>query len=250
MSTQKVAFITGGNRGIGFETARKLGKLGIFPVIGARDEAAGREAVEKLKTEGINAESIRFEVLNEADYTAAYTYFENKFGKLDILINNAGISREGEPFAAIGRERATSGLSREALRDTMEANFFAVVFITQALLPLIQKSDAGRIVNLSSTLGSLGLHSDPDSQIYAVKMFAYGASKTALNAFTVHLAHELKDTTVKVNSVHPGWVQTPLGGSVAPMTPEDGAETSVRLATIGADGPNGGFFFLDDTLPW
>ncbi|MCF0074745.1 SDR family oxidoreductase [Dyadobacter sp. CY261] len=250
MSTQKVAFITGGNRGIGFETARKLGKLGILPVIGARNGAAGQEAVEKLNAEGIIAESIQFDVLNDADYAAAYEYFESKFGKLDILVNNAGISHEGEPFAAIGRPHATSGLSREALRDTFEANFFAVVFSTQALLPLIKKSEAGRIVNLSSNLGSLTLHSDPSSQIYAVKMFAYDASKTALNAFTVHLAHELKDTSIKVNSVNPGWVHTPLGGSVAPMSPEEGAESSVRMATLDADGPTGGYFFLDQNIPW
>ena len=250
MSEQKVAFITGANRGVGFETAKKLGKLGIFPVIGSRNEAQGKAAVAKLKEAGIEADSIKFDVSNKEDYKSVYDYFESKFGKLDILVNNAGMSLEGDPAKAIGKENATSGLSEEVLRGTLEANFFGVVFSTQALLPLIKKSDAGRIVNVSSNLGSLTLHSDPSVSISAVKMFAYDTSKTALNSFTIHLAHELKNTAIKVNSVHPGWIHTELGGSAAPMTPEDGASTSVRLATLSADGPTGGFFHLEEILPW
>ena len=250
MSEQKVAFITGANRGIGFETAKKLGKLGIFPVIGSRNEASGKEAVAKLKAEGIEAGSIKFDVTKKADYASAYSYFESKFGKLDILVNNAGIGLEGEPAHAIGKANATSGVSEEVLRGTFDANFFGVVLSTQALLPLIKKSDAGRIVNVSSNLGSLSLHSDPNAPLYAIKMFAYDTSKTALNSFTVHLAHELKDTTIKVNSLHPGWVHTELGGSIAPMTPEDGALTSLRLATLPEDGPTGGYFYLEETIAW
>lgn len=250
MSTQKVAFITGANRGIGFETAKKLGKLGIFPVIGARDEEKGKAAVEKLKAEGIKADSIKFDIENKADYSVAYDYFESKFGKLDILINNAGVSLEGDPVSSMATVNPTSGISEEALRGTMEANFFGQVFITQVLLPLLKKSEAGRIVNVSSTLGSLNYHADPASSVYAVQMFAYSTSKTALNSFTIHLAHELKDTAIKVNSVHPGWVHTELGGSAAPVTPEQGAESSVRLATISADGPTGGYYYLDDIIPW
>ncbi|MCF2443773.1 SDR family oxidoreductase [Dyadobacter sp. CY345] len=250
MSTQKVAFITGANRGIGFETAKKLGKLGIFPVIGSRNEVSGKEAVDKLKADGIEADSIVFDVTNKADHAKAYDYFEDKFGKLDILVNNAGVSLEGDPVSSFSTGNPTTGVSEETLRGTLEANFFAQVFSTQVLLPLIRKSEAGRIVNVSSTLGSLNLHSDPTSQIYAIQMFAYNTSKTALNAFTVHLAYELRDTAIKVNSVHPGWVQTELGGSSAPLSPEDGAESSVRLATIPSDGPTGGFFYLDDIIPW
>ncbi|GLU53800.1 SDR family oxidoreductase [Dyadobacter frigoris] len=250
MSEQKIAFITGANRGIGFETAKKLGKLGIFPVIGSRNEESGKAAVEKLKAEGIESDFIKFDVADKKDYANAYEYFDKKFGRLDILVNNAGLSFEGDPMASIGREFATSGVSEEALRGTLEANFFGVVFSTQALLPLIKKSEAGRIVNVSSNLGSLTLHSDPSSQIYAVKMFAYDTSKTALNSFTVHLAHELKDTNIKVNSLHPGWIHTELGGSAAPMTPQDGADTSVRLATLPADGPTGGYFHLEETIAW
>jgi len=250
MSEQKIAFITGANRGIGFETAKKLGKLGIFPVIGSRNEEAGKAAVEKLKAEGIESDFIKFDVSSKEDYASAYKYFESKFGKLDILVNNAGIGLEGEPANAIGKENATSGVSEEILRKTFDANFFGVVLSTQVLLPLIKKSDAGRIVNVSSNLGSLTMHSDPSAPLYAIKMFAYDSSKTALNAFTVHLAHELKDTVIKVNSLHPGWIHTELGGSAAPMTPEDGALTSVRLATLLPDGPTGGYFHLEETIAW
>jgi NAD(P)-dependent dehydrogenase (short-subunit alcohol dehydrogenase family) len=124
------------------------------------------------------------------------------------------------------------------------------VALTQTLLPLIRKSPAGRIVNLSSILGSLTLHADPKSPIYSMKGFAYDASKTALNAFSVHLAHELEDTAIKVNSAHPGWVKTDMGGSAAPMELAEGGKTSVQLATLPADGPTGGFFHLGDPLPW
>lgn len=248
MST--VAFITGGNRGIGLETARQLGKEGIIPVIGSRDAEAGRQAVAELQAEGIPADFIVFEASSTTDRDAAYAYFSDKYGRLDILVNNAGLGLEGQPAESIGRADATSGVSEETLRQTFEANFFGVVLLTQKLLPLLKKSQAGRIVNVSSVLGSLTLHSDPEASIYPIKMFAYDTSKTALNAFTVHLAHELKDTTIKVNSAHPGWVQTRLGGSVAPLTEADGAKTSVQLATVGADGPTGQLHHLGQVLPW
>jgi NAD(P)-dependent dehydrogenase (short-subunit alcohol dehydrogenase family) len=136
------------------------------------------------------------------------------------------------------------------LHRIFETNFFAQVALTQKLLPLIKKSAAGRIVNLSSILGSLTLHADPKSPIYHAKTFAYDASKTALNAYTVHLAYELRDTKIKVNSAHPGWVKTDMGGPEAPMDLTDGAKTSVALATLGADGPNGGYFHFREALPW
>lgn len=247
---KKVAFITGANRGIGFETARQLGQQGIYPIIGSRNAEQGKAAVEKLAAEGIESEYLKFDVLDKKDHAAAYDYIDGKFGKLDILVNNAGISLEGDLVDSIGRTDNTSGISEDTLRGTFDANFFNVVFSTQTLLPLLKKAEAGRIVNVSSTLGSLTYHADPASPIYAVKTFAYNASKTALNAFTVHLAHDLRDTTVKVNSIHPGWVQTELGGKSAPMPLVDGAKTSVRLATIPADGPNGGYFHMEDALPW
>jgi len=141
-------------------------------------------------------------------------------------------------------------VAQEALRETFDTNFFAVVELTQALLPLIRKSPAGRIVNLSSILASLTLHSDPKSPIAGSKPLGYNASKTALNAFTVHVADALKDTKIKVNSAHPGWVKTEMGGAGAQMEITDGAKTSVELALLGDDGPTGAYIHMGKPLPW
>ena len=247
---EKVAFITGANKGIGLETARGLGQLGIAVVIGSRDEANGRAAVEKLRSEGIEkVESVRFDVTKPEDHQAIARHLEGRYGKLDILVNNAGVLLD-EVEIEKGGSNTTSTVTSEVLRKTFETNFFAVVALTQTLLPLIRKSPAGRIVNLSSILGSLTLHSDPNSPIYSMKGFAYDASKTALNAFTVHLAHELKGTPIKVNSAHPGWVKTEMGGSAAPMEVAEGGKTSVQLATLAESGPTGGYFHLGEPLPW
>jgi len=245
MAAEKIAFITGGNKGLGFETARQLGKLGITVVIGSRDVAKGKAALEKLKAEGIDADAVRFDITKAADYKEVYGYFEKRYGRLDILINNAGVSKE--EFMAGNR---TSSTSAEVMHETFDTNFFGVVQLTQTLLPLLRKSPAGRIVNLSSILGSLALHADPNSPIYNAKAFAYDASKAALNSFTIHLAHELKDTNIKVNSAHPGWVKTDMGTDAAPMEIPEGAKTSVALATLPEDGPTGSYIHLGETLPW
>ncbi|HSJ01854.1 MAG: SDR family oxidoreductase [Verrucomicrobium sp.] len=243
-SSSKVAFVTGANRGIGFETARELGEAGVTVVIGSRDLAKGQEAAAKLQAKGIQAFAIAFDGADSATFQAAYDYFEKEHGKLDILVNNAGIMIE----TLAGENSST--VSPDILRKTFDTNFFAVVESTQILLPLVKKAPSGRIVNVSSILGSLTLHSTPGSPIEFAKAFAYNASKTVLNAFTVHLAHELKDTPIKVNSAHPGWVKTELGGQEAPVEVEDGGKTSARLALLPDDGPTGGYFYLEDTLPW
>ena len=141
-------------------------------------------------------------------------------------------------------------MSDKDIKDTFQTNFFSVISLTQKLLPLIKKSDAGRIVNVSTILSSLTLHSAKDSPITPAKEFAYNASKTALNAYTIHLAIELKDTNIKVNSGHPGWVKTELGGPKAPMEVEESYKTSLSLATLDDDGPTGGLFHENDTIPW
>jgi NAD(P)-dependent dehydrogenase (short-subunit alcohol dehydrogenase family) len=247
MSTQKkVAFITGANKGLGLETARQLGKQGITVLIGARDEARGQAAAATLTKEGIDAHYIHVDMEQPSTFSKVYDTIAAKYGKLDILINNAGISVEKANWGANTVTKTTPG----EIRKTFDTNFFNLIELTQILLPLIIKSDAGRIVNLSSILGSLELHASPSSPIYDSKGFAYDASKTALNQFTVHLAHALKDTHVKVNSAHPGWVKTDLGTDAAPMNVVDGAKTSVWLATLPADGPNGGYFHMQDRLPW
>lgn len=244
MSTARVALISGANKGIGFETARQLGKQGVIVFLGSRDLAKGQAAADQLKKEGIDARAVKFDVVNNSDVKAAAEKIEKEFGKLDILINNAGVM-----FEPIGGNN-TSTVSDDVIRKTFDTNFFAVISVTNALLPLLKKSDAGRIVNVSSILGSLTLHATEDSPIYEVKALAYDASKAAQNAFTIHLAHELKGTKIKVNSAHPGWVKTDMGTDAAPMDIVDGAKTEVELATLGPNGPTGGFFHMGEAISW
>jgi NAD(P)-dependent dehydrogenase (short-subunit alcohol dehydrogenase family) len=246
--SQKIAFITGGNRGLGFQTALELKDAGAKVVIGSRDQAKGEQAVAKLRAAGVDADVLRFDITKAADAKAAFDYFNSKYGRLDILVNNAAIA--GGSFPGTGPEHSASEVPMDLLRKIFETNFFAQVALTEALLPLIKKSPAGRIVNLSSIIGSLTLHADPNSSIYDAKSFAYDASKTALNAFTIHLAWELRDTKVKVNSAHPGWVKTEMGGPNAPMELSEGGKTSAALATLPDDGPTGGFFHQGQPLPW
>jgi NAD(P)-dependent dehydrogenase (short-subunit alcohol dehydrogenase family) len=246
--SQKIAFITGGNRGLGFQTALDLKADGVKVVIGSRDLAQGEKAVEKLRAAGVDADVLQFDITKPADYQAAYDYFNSKYGRLDILVNNAGIA--AGTFPGTGPEHSATEVPSDLLHKVFETNFFAQVALTSALLPLIKKSPAGRIVNLSSILGSLNLHADPKSPIYDAKSFAYDASKTALNAYTIHLAYELRDTNIKVNSAHPGWVKTDMGGEQATMELSEGGKTSAALATLPDDGPSGGYFHLGRTLPW
>ena len=241
----KVAFISGGNKGIGFETAKKLGGLGIAVVIGVRDENNGVNAVNRLSEQGINASWVKYDANKPESAENVYQFFDNNYGKLDILVNNSGILKED----LIGNNNSAS-VTRSVLRDTFETNLFGVIELTQKLLPLIKRSESGRIVNVSSILASQTLHSMADSPIAPAKGLAYNASKTALNVFTIHLANELKETKIKVNSAHPGWVKTELGGPNAPMEIADSWKTSVELATLKDNGPTGGFFHKSQVLPW
>ena len=241
---KKIALITGANKGLGFEMARQLGQAGVTVVLAARDPQKGEAAAAKLRGEGLDAQFLKLDVTRKEDHKAAAAFLEEKFGRLDILINNAGVS--AEPLGT-GKVSTTT---EDAIRRTFDTNFFAPVALTQALLPLLAKSDAGRIVNMSSILGSQTLQADPASPIYNFKSLSYDASKAALNSFTIHLAHELKDTKIKVNSAHPGWVKTDMGTDAAPMEIPEGAKTGVELALLGEDGPTGGFFHLGKPLPW
>ena len=242
-TTKKIALITGANKGLGLEMARQLGHSGVQVLMAARDARKGEEAAAKLRDEGLDVQFLKLDIENPDDRAAAAGTVEAKFGKLDILINNAGVA-EG------GFQVSVSATTESSLRRTFETNFFAPVSLTRALLPLILKSDAGRIVNMSSILGSQTLHADPKSPIYGFKALAYDASKAALNSFTIHLAYELKDTKIKVNSAHPGWVKTDMGTEAAPMEIPEGGKTGVALALLGEGGPTGGFFHLGETLPW
>lgn len=239
----KIAFITGANKGLGLETARQLGKQNITVLLGARDAAKGEHAADELKKEGIDAHAVLIDVEDAETIRSAAARIERDFGRLDILINNAGVMLRAE-------DKSASAQPLEIWRRTFETNIIGVIATTHALLPLLRKSDAGRIVNLSSILGSMTLHSTPGSPIYGNHVPAYNVSKAAVNAFTVQLAYELKDTKIKVNAAHPGWVKTDMGGEGAPMKIVDGAKTSVALATLGEDGPSGAYMHMGKTLPW
>ena len=243
MSTKKIALITGANKGIGLETARQLAKQGITVLAGARDEAKANAAADELRKEGLDVHGIVLDVNEEGSIKEAVKRIERDYGRLDILVNNAGVMLDD-------RKKKPSEQPLDVWRKTFETNLFGLVATTQALLPLLRKSAAGRIVNLSSILGSITLHSTPGSPIYDSKQPAYDVSKSAVNAWTVSLAWELKETPIKVNAAHPGWVKTEMGGEGAQMEIEDGAKTSVALATLGPDGPSGGFLHLGETLPW
>jgi NAD(P)-dependent dehydrogenase (short-subunit alcohol dehydrogenase family) len=237
MTDKTIALITGANKGLGLEIARQLGKQGLVVVLGARDEAKGAAAVAELRKQDIDAHAVKLDVTNKDDVAALPAFFKDKFGRLDVLVNNAGVS-----------ERHSDDVG--SLRRVFETNLFGAVAVTYALLPLLKASPAGRIVNHSSVLGSLtSVQTKPDMFGNFVTP-SYTASKAALNGFTVALAHRTRGTALKVNSAHPGWVRTDMGGAKAPMNVVDGATTAVRLATLGADGPTGQFFHLGDLLPW
>ena len=242
---ERVAFISGANRGIGFETTKKLAETGVKVILGSRDLNKGKDAVNKLSALGLETDLLQYDAFDQNAPQKVYDYILEKYKKLDILINNAGVLLTGNLFVT-----NSSTVSDKDLKDTFQTNFFSVVSLTQKLLPLIKKSDAGRIVNVSTILSSLTLHSAKDSPITPAKEIAYNASKSALNAFTIHLAIELKDTNIKVNSGHPGWVKTELGGPNAPVEVEDSYKTSLRLATLEDDGPSGGLFHENETIPW
>jgi NAD(P)-dependent dehydrogenase (short-subunit alcohol dehydrogenase family) len=240
---KRIALITGANKGIGLETARQLGKQDIIILVGARDLKKGEAAVSELRREGIDARALEIDVSQPASVRKSVGNVEREFGRLDILINNAGVMLDDD-------KKKVSEQTLEAWRKTFDTNLFGLIDTTQAFLPLLRKSSAGRIVNLSSILGSITYHATPGSPVYDSKMPAYNVSKSAVNAYTVQLAYELKDSKIKVNAAHPGWVKTEMGGEGATMEITDGAKTSVALATLGEDGPNGTYVHMGETLPW
>ncbi|MGE3107592.1 MAG: SDR family oxidoreductase [Phycisphaerales bacterium] len=243
MARSRIALITGANKGIGLETARQLGRLGITVLIGSRDQKRGAASVESLKNEKIDAHLVQLEVTDAGSIARAAAEIDTTFGRLDILINNAAVQLGPVDAQA-------SNTPMKTLRETFETNFFGLVAVTQAMLPLVRKSQAGRIVNLTSILGSLAEHADPNSPIFHVKYLGYDTSKAAVNMYTNHLAYELRETKIKVNAAHPGWVKTDMGGPGAQLELEDGAKTSVWLATLGEDGPSGGYYHTTVHMRW
>lgn len=241
----KVVLITGANKGIGFEVARQLGRSGCTVLLGARDASRGETAAAKLRAEGFDIRPVVADLHRARETaTALAGQIERDFGHLDVLINNAGT------FDLTGGDGAASTVSIDALKRTFDTNFFGTVEFTQPLLPLLRAAESGRILNVSSGLGSTGLNNDPSSPFYSVKPLAYNASKAALNMFTVNLAWELRDTKIKVNSICPGFTATDLNNNTGTQTLEEGAIAIVRFAQQPDESPTGGFFHKDGTYPW
>lgn len=239
MTHSRIALVTGGNKGIGLEIARQLAQAGVHTLIGARDASRAREALADLARDGLAAESIVLDLLGHTTITDAASQIEARHGRLDILVNNAGIFDFSD---------ATPGkASVAAVRQVMEVNFIGTLAVTQAMLPLLHKAPEGRIINLSSSLGSLTLNGDPASPFYANQFIGYNASKAALNMLTVQLHEALKGTGIKVNSVSPGFVKTDLTGH-GTMTPAEGARLPVKYALGGEE--SGRFVEPEGMTPW
>jgi NAD(P)-dependent dehydrogenase (short-subunit alcohol dehydrogenase family) len=237
MTTQKIAFITGANKGIGYEVARQLSGQEFTVLLGARDPERGEAAASKLRSDGGDVRFVAIDVGNEGSIAQAVQTVRQQWGQVDVLINNAGANYE---FSSGARP---SALGLDVIKATFETNFFGAFAVIQHFLPLLQQSESARIINVSSTLGSLTSLSDPANPYYGINTIAYNSSKTALNALTVSLAKDLKAEGISVNSICPGWVQTDMGTAAAPRTVEQGASIIVKLATI-PESPTGKF--MDD----
>ncbi len=239
---ETIALVTGANKGIGREISRQLATQGVFVLIGARDRERGEQATADLRAHGLPVEFIQIDVTSQPDVDRAVAEVERRFGRLDILVNNAGVALDWYPG---------SELTVEALRETFETNVFGVFRVTKAFLPLLKKSEHGRIVNMSSGLGSMTRHSNPTSGLTLRNMLlAYSASKAALNMMTVQFANELRSAGIKVNSACPGFTATDMNQHQGKRTVEQGAATPVRLALLPDDGPTGGVFSDDGAEPW
>ncbi|WUJ75639.1 SDR family oxidoreductase [Kribbella soli] len=242
MNTNKIALVTGANKGIGKEIARQLGQAGFTVLLGSRDVERGELAVKELVAEGLDAVGIQLEVTDEASVRAAAERVETAYGRLDVLINNAAIIPEGDD--------AVSRIGIGVLREAFETNVLGLVGVTQAFLPLLHKADAARVVNLSTSLASFEQVGDPESRMSTVLTLGYNSSKAAVNMVTVMLANELRGTGILVNAADPGNCATDMGGWTAARTPAQGAAVAVGLTTLGEDGPTGHVYAEEGRLAW
>jgi NAD(P)-dependent dehydrogenase (short-subunit alcohol dehydrogenase family) len=241
-SSKKIALVTGANKGIGFEVARQLAVSGCTVLLGARNKALGEEAAARLKGEGGDVRYLAIDLADPATVAAAAKAITADFGHLDILVNNAGIAAPGDG--------PPSASSLDAIERTLRINFIGAVAVTQAMLPLLRNSPAGRIVNVSSGLGSLTQNGDPAHPYAASKYLGYSASKAALNMLTVQLAYELRGTAIKANSADPGYTATDLNGHRGTQTVPEGAAEAIRLALLPDDGPTGTYSDRNGLVPW
>ncbi|MCW2365367.1 NAD(P)-dependent dehydrogenase (short-subunit alcohol dehydrogenase family) [Sphingobium sp. B7D2B] len=237
----RVALVTGATRGIGFEIARGLAEHGMRVVIGARDPASGQKAAKALCDRGLDAHYVIIDVTDRASVQAAAAVLVDRFKRLDVLVNNAGIS--------LDKHSLPSTADLDEMRRVYETNVFGVVAVIQSMLPLLRQSDRGRIVNMSTGLGSLALTRGPDGPMAFSRLLAYNSSKTALNAVTVQFANELAGTPIKINAANPGLCATELSGGKG-QSPVAGAKVALSLALLDADGPTGGLFGEGGPVPW
>ncbi len=235
----KKALITGANKGLGFETARHLLQQGYYVYLGCRNKQHGEDALKKLSEQGLTqAEVLELDVTSAASVKSA----RKKTAALDVLVNNAGI---------LGKlPSAGNPVTVDDVKQVFETNFFGAIRVTEAFIDLIKQALQGRIVNVTSDLGSLTLHNDPSWEYYPYKGLAYGPSKTALNAYTLALAFQLKDTPVKVNCVTPGHTATDFNNYRGHKKPEDSCKIITYYATLDETGPSGKFFGENGELPW
>ncbi|MFJ1766861.1 SDR family oxidoreductase [Amycolatopsis sp. NPDC088138] len=241
MNEQTIALVTGANKGIGYEIAAGLGALGWKVGVGARDEQRRESAVEKLRAGGADAFGVPLDVTGDESVTAAAALLDERFGRLDVLVNNAAVVG--------GFPQEPTKISPDVIRAVVETNVIGVVRVINTMLPLLRRSASPRIVNLSSETGSLARQSEPGSD-FSFLSAGYMPSKTFLNAITVQYAKELSDTGILINNACPGYVATDLNGFRGVRTPEQGAATPIRLATLPDDGPTGGFFDDEGVVPW
>ncbi|WP_091532968.1 SDR family oxidoreductase [Microlunatus soli] len=241
MTEQTIALVTGANKGIGYEIAAGLGKLGWQVGVGARDDGRRAEAVAKLRAGGADAFGVPLDVTDEASVAAAAQQLEARAGRLDVLINNAGIT--GGPL------QQPTAADLPTIRAVLETNVLGVISLTNAVLPLLRRSTSPRIVNMSSSVGSLTRQTDPEGQTGPISI-AYSPSKSLLNAVTIQYVKELADTNILINAGCPGFVATDLNGFRGHRTPEQGAAIAIKLATLPDDGPTGGFFEDAGVVPW
>jgi NAD(P)-dependent dehydrogenase (short-subunit alcohol dehydrogenase family) len=241
MSEQTIVLVTGANKGIGYEIAAGLGALGWSVGVGARDEQRREAAVQKLRAAGADAFGVPLDVTDDASVAAAAGLIEDRIGRLDVLVNNAGITG--------GMPQTPSDVDPATVRAAVETNVIGVIRVTNAVLPLLRRSASPRIVNMSSSVGSLTLQTTPGTEIGPISA-AYVASKTFLNAVTVQYVKELRDTNILINAACPGFTATDLNGFRGVRTPEQGAAIAIRLATLPDDGPTGGFFDDAGVVPW
>ena len=241
-SPSRIALVTGANKGIGLEIAGTLARKGMRVLLGARNPELGGAAAAQLREQGLDVQFLELDLSRPDTLHHAAAWIEKHGEKLDVLVNNAGITVAGDGPPTVA--------DVDAVRRIFETNFFGTLALTQAMLPLLRKSDAGRIVNVSSGLGSITLNGDPAWEFASVKLLGYNASKAALNMLTVQLAAELRDTPIKVNSANPGFTATDLNQHRGYQTVEQGAAEAIRLALLPQDGPTGGFFSSSGANPW